>query len=106
MFFSLGDDISTKLRKENQAEAASHKTLFSLGPVRHRMSKPRTLVNGPIAGSASVFSRAPEYFMEVIAGRGIFSKRFVCTQSFRTLTKQFEIVTSGKEVHGKSRLAD
>jgi hypothetical protein len=70
------------------------------------MSKRRTVVNGPIAGDASVFYRQAEYFMEDIPGRGIFSKRFVCMQSFRTLTKQFEIVPSGKEVHGKSRLVD
>jgi hypothetical protein len=76
----LGDDISTELRKENQVEAASHKTRFSLGPVRHRMSKRRTVVNGPIAGGASVLSSATEYFMKDIAGRGIFSKRFVAPE--------------------------
>jgi hypothetical protein len=41
------------------------------------MSKPGTVVNGPIAGMAGVVSRAAEYFMEVIAGRGISSKRLV-----------------------------
>jgi hypothetical protein len=41
------------------------------------MSKPGTVVNGPIAGVASVLSRVAEYFMEVIAERGIFSKRLV-----------------------------
>jgi hypothetical protein len=54
------------------------------------MSKRRTVVNGPIAGATHVSPRADEYFMEDIAGRGIFSRRFVCTQIFQLLAKQFE----------------